>query len=150
MNFDENEFANSYIKHLGNSSFLLEGAIEFIGDIHSKFIISIVTNGFTSIQENRIKKSVIYKYFNDIIISEQLGIAKPNPDIFEYAVNKLGNFNKEEILMVGDNLNSDIRGGFNYNIDTCWFNPNKLKNNTELKPTYEVCNYKELRDLLLK
>lgn len=150
MDFDENDFANSYMKHLGNSSLLLDGAVEFIEDIHNKFIISIVTNGLTSVQENRIKKSIIAKYFKDIVISEQLGISKPNPDIFEHAIGNLGNFNKDEILMVGDNLNSDIRGGINYNIDTCWFNPNKLENSTELKPTYEVYDYKELRNLLLK
>ena len=150
MNFDKNEFADSYIRYLGNSSFLLDGAIELIEDLSDKYILSIVTNGFMNVQEKRIKKSVIAKYFKDIVISEEIGILKPNPEIFEYAINKLGDFSKNEILMVGDSLNSDIKGGINCNIDTCWFNPNKLENTTELRPTFEVSNYKELRDLLSK
>ena len=133
----------------GNGSFLLDGAIELIEDLSSKYILSIVTNGLTAVQEGRLKKSIIAKHFKDIVISENIGIAKPHPDIFEHAINNLGVFNKDEILMVGDSLSSDIKGGINYNIDTCWYNPNRLENKTDLKPTYEVYDYSELRSLLL-
>lgn len=149
MTFDENDFANIYMTHLGNGSFLFDGAMELIDDLSSKYILSIVTNGLTSVQERRLKKSTIAKHFKDIVISESIGISKPHPDIFEHAINNLGTFNKDEVLMIGDNLNSDIRGGINYNIDTCWYNPNKLENKTDLKPTYEICDYTELRRLLL-
>ena len=149
MTFDENDFANIYMTHLGNGSFLFDGAMELIEDLSSKYILSIVTNGLTSVQERRLKKSTIAKHFKDIVISESIGISKPNPDIFEHAINNLGTFNKDEVLMIGDNLNSDIRGGINYNIDTCWYNPNKLENKTDLKPTYEICDYTELRRSLL-
>ena len=149
MTFDENDFANIYMTHLGNGSFLFDGAMELIEDLSSKYILSIVTNGLTSVQERRLKKSTIAKHFKDIVISESIGISKPHPDIFEHAINNLGTFNKDEVLMIGDNLNSDIRGGINYNIDTCWYNPNKLENKTDLEPTYEICDYTELRRLLL-
>lgn len=149
LNFNENDFASTYMKHLANGSFLFDGAIELIEDLSSKYILSIVTNGLTAVQEGRLKKSIIANHFKDIVISENIGIAKPHPDIFEHAINNLGVFNKDEILMIGDNLNSDIKGGINYNIDTCWYNPNKLENKTDLKPTYEVCDYTELRSLLL-
>lgn len=149
MTFDENDFANIYMTHLGNGSFLFDGAMELIEDLSSKYILSIVTNGLTYVQERRLKKSTIAKHFKDIVISESIGISKPHPDIFEHAINNLGTFNKDEVLMIGDNLNSDIRGGINYNIDTCWYNPNKLENKTDLKPTYEICDYTELRSLLL-
>ena len=149
MTFDENDFANIYMTHLGNGSFLFDGAMELIEDLSSKYILSIVTNGLTSVQERRLKKSTIAKHFKDIVISESIGISKPNPDIFEHAINNLGTFIKDEVLLIGDNLNSDIRGGINYNIDTCWYNPNKLENKTDLKPTYEICDYTELRRLLL-
>ena len=149
LNFNENDFSDAYMKHLAAGSFLFDGATELIEDLSSKYILSIVTNGLTSVQEGRLKKSVIAKYFKDIVISESIGIAKPHPDIFGHAINNLGTFNKDEILMIGDNLSSDIKGGINYNIDTCWYNPNKLENKTDLKPTYEVCDYTELRNLLL-
>ena len=149
MNFDENEFASTYMKYLGDGSFLFEGAIELIEDLSKKYTLSIVTNGLTVVQERRIKKSVIAKYFKDIVISEEIGIAKPHPDIFEHAINNLGEFNKDEILMIGDNIGSDIKGGINYNIDTCLYNPNKVENKTDLIPTYEMSDYNEIRSLLL-
>lgn len=146
--FNEEEFARAYMMHLGNGSFLLDGAIELIEDLSSKYILSIVTNGLTSVQERRVKKSVIAKYFKEIVISEEVGVSKPNPEIFEYALRNIEGINKSEILMIGDSLSSDIRGGINYGIDTCWFNIHKEKNNMELNPTYEVSSYKELADLL--
>ena len=149
MNFDENEFASTYMKYLGDGSFLFEGALELIEDLSNKYILSIVTNGLTIVQERRIKKSVIAKYFKDIVISEEIGISKPHPDIFEHAINNLGEFSKDEILMIGDNIGSDIKGGINYNIDTCWYNPNKVENKTDLIPTYEMSDYNEIRSLLL-
>ena len=149
MDFNENDFATTYMKYLGEGSFLFEGAKELIEDLSDKYILSIVTNGLTAVQERRVKKSVIAKYFKDIVISEEVGISKPNPDIFEHAINNLGKFSKDEVLMIGDSLNSDIRGGINYNIDTCWYNPNNAENKTNLKPTYEMVDYKELRNLLL-
>ena len=149
MDFNENDFATTYMKYLGEGSFLFEGAKELIEDLSDKYILSIVTNGLTAVQERRVKKSVIAKYFKDIVISEEVGISKPNPDIFEHAINNLGKFSKDEVLMIGDSLNSDIRGGINYNIDTCWYNPNNAENKTNLRPTYEMVDYKELRNLLL-
>lgn len=148
LNFNENDFSDTYMKHLAAGSFLFDGATELIEDLSSKYILSIVTNGLTSVQEGRLKKSVIAKYFKDIVISEEVGISKPNPEIFEYALSNIEGVNKNEILMIGDSLSSDIRGGINYGIDTCWFNIHKEKNNSGLSPTYEVSSYKELADLL--
>ena len=150
VNFDENKFADAYIKHLGDGSFLLDGADKLVEELSHKYVLSIITNGLTSVQERRIKKSVISKYFKDIVISEEVGISKPNPEIFEHAINNLGDFSKSEILMIGDSLTSDIKGGINYNIDTCWFNPNSVENKTELCPTYEISDFEGIKDLLLK
>ena len=106
--FDEEEFSKAYMINLGNGSFLLDGAIELIEDLSSKYILSIVTNGLTIVQERRVKNSVIAKYFKDIVISEEVGISKPNPEIFEYALSNIEGVNKNEILMIGDSLSSDI------------------------------------------
>lgn len=149
MHFNENDFASTYMKYLGEGSFLFEGAIELVKDLSNKYTLSIVTNGLTTVQERRIKKSVIAKYFKDIVISEEIGVAKPHPAIFEHAIKNLGEFKKHEVLMIGDNFNSDIMGGINYNIDTCWYNPNKVENKSDLSPTYEMVDYKEIRNLLL-
>ena len=149
ISFDEVEFANVYMNHLSNGSFLFEDSFDLIKSIKDKYKLIILTNGLTAVQKKRIKKSSIAKYFDNIVISENVGISKPNPAIFEYALKDINNINKNEILMIGDSLSSDIQGGINFEIDTCWYNPNKLDNKTNLNPTYEVSSLKELKKLLL-
>lgn len=100
-------------------------------------------------QNKRIRKSNISKYLDDIIISEEVKVAKPDAKIFELALNNVDYTNKSNLLMVGDSLTSDIQGGINFGIDTCWFNPNKI-NKTKIKPTYEISNLVELKDLLVE
>lgn len=149
ISFDEVEFANVYMNHLSNGSFLFEDSFDLIKSIKDKYKLIILTNGLTAVQEKRIKKSSIAKYFDNIVISENVGISKPNPAIFEYALKDINNINKNEILIIGDSLSSDIQGGINFEIDTCWYNPNKLDNKTNLNPTYEISSLKELKKLLL-
>lgn len=147
--FDEIKFADSYMKHLANGSFLFDDSMDLIKSIKDKYKLVIITNGLSIVQEKRIKQSPIAKYFNDIVISENVGVSKPNPGIFEYALNNMDNINKKEILMIGDSLSSDIKGGINFNIDTCWYNPNNLENNTDIIPTYVVSSLNELKNFLL-
>lgn len=149
IEFDESQFAKSFMKHLGDASFLLEDSINLVEALYNDYTLSIITNGLTSVQEKRIRKSVIAKYFKDIIISEEIGVSKPNPKIFEHALNHINHSNKSKVLMVGDSLTSDIQGGNNFGIDTCWYNPNKLVNQTGIKPTYEISKLKDLNDLLV-
>lgn len=147
--FDEVEFANAYMKHLANGSFLFEDSTDLIESIKDNYTLMIVTNGLTVVQEKRIKQSTIAKYFKDIVISENIGVSKPNPGIFEYTLKDMKNIDKSQVLMIGDSLSSDIQGGISFGIDTCWYNPKEIANKTDLKPTYEVKSLKELKDLLL-
>lgn len=149
ISFDEKVFADSYMDHLGSCAYLLDGAAELVEELSKKYTLAIVTNGLTKVQKKRIKKSEISIFFKNVFISEELGISKPDAKIFEYVINNLGNFKKDEVLMIGDSLNSDIKGGINANIDTCWFNPKKNKNSTSIKPTYEITSFDEIRSLLL-
>lgn len=148
IDFDEIEFANCYAKNLANSSHLYDESLSLVENLHKDYTLIIVTNGLTEIQNKRIRKSVIAKYFQDIIISEEVKVSKPDPKIFEYAFKNLENLDKSKILMVGDSLTSDIQGGINFGIDTCWFNPHKIGNETNFKPTYEISNIIELKNLV--
>ncbi len=148
--FDEAEFAKAYMKHLSFASFLYDNSIDLIENLHKDCRLSIITNGLTDVQDNRIRKSIIAKYFEDIVISEEVKVSKPDPKIFELALNNINHTDKSKVLMVGDSLTSDIQGGINFGIDTCWFNPNKIVNKTVIKPTYEVSNLMELKDILEK
>lgn len=148
--FDEVEFAKSYIKHLANASFLYDDSIALVESLHRNYKLTIVTNGLKDVQDNRVRKSVIGKYFEDVVISEEVEVSKPDPKIFELALYNIKHTDKSKVLIVGDSLTSDIQGGINFGIDTCWFNPNKIVNRTGIKPTYEISNLMALKDILEK
>ena len=149
IDFDPQEFAKAYMKHLSLGSFLYEGSMELIEELSKNYKLSIVTNGLTFVQNRRIRKSPIAKYFDDIVISEEILVSKPNPKIFEHALNNLNFGDKSKVLMIGDSLTSDIQGGINFGIDTCWYNKDHKKNETEIKPTYEVSNFEEMKKVIL-
>jgi putative hydrolase of the HAD superfamily len=148
INFDEYLFAKSYMKHLANASFVYEDSIELVESLHKNYRLTIVTNGLKEVQNKRIKQSIISKYFEDVIISEEVNVAKPDSKIFEIALNNLNHVDKSKVLMVGDSLTSDIKGGINFGIDTCWYNPNKIVNSTDIKPTYEISELSQLREII--
>jgi len=146
--FDELAFAQSYMSHLSNASFLFDDSFALIESLHKNFRLSIVTNGLTAVQENRIGKSAIAKYFDNIVISEKVQVAKPDPRIYELALSNIEHSDKSSVLIVGDSLTSDIQGGINSSIDTCWYNPNRIVNTTDIKPTYEITDLMELMRIL--
>ena len=148
VTFDAQAFSTSYMKHLADASFLYEGALEFIDSLSKVCTLSIITNGLTDVQTKRIGQSIIAPYFKDIVISEAVKVSKPNPKIFELALNNINHQDKTTVLMVGDSLTSDIQGGINFGIDTCWYNPNKKENKSDLSPTYEVADFEQLKAII--
>ncbi|MEH7462680.1 HAD-IA family hydrolase [Bacillus thuringiensis] len=138
------------MKHLSNASSLYDESIDLIESLHKDYRLSIITNGLKDVQDNRIRKSTIAKYFEDIVVSEDVNVSKPDAKIFEHALNNLKHTDKGKVLMVGDSLTSDIQGGINFGSGTCWFNPNKIVNTLEFKPTYEISNLLELKNILKK
>ncbi|WP_027631445.1 YjjG family noncanonical pyrimidine nucleotidase [Clostridium hydrogeniformans] len=148
VKFDEEKFAESYMNHLSYASYVYEDSIGLLEELHKNNRLIIITNGLKKVQDNRIKKSTIAKYFEYIVVSEEVKISKPDPKIFEHTLNNISYTDKSKVLMVGDSLTSDIQGGINFGIDTCWFNPEKIVNTTEIKPTYEIANLIELKSIL--
>lgn len=148
--FDKTEFAKSYMKHLSFASYLFKDSQSLIESLSKDYKLAIVTNGLTDVQDRRVRHSIIGKYFYNVIISEEAHAAKPDPKIFELALKSINHADKSKVLMVGDSLTSDIQGGINFGIDTCWYNPDKSLNSTEIKPTYEIYKLMELRCLLEK
>lgn len=148
IQLDEEQLAELYMKHLSEASFLYDESIEILEELSKDYELLIITNGLTKVQDKRIRKSKIAKYFKDIIISEEIAISKPNAEIFHHALEKINCHDKNKVLMVGDSLTSDIQGGINAGIDTCWYNPNECINNTKIKPTYEIKSLFQLRELL--
>jgi len=104
-----------------------------------------VTNGLQAVQRSRLARSRISDFITDIIISEEVGAAKPQAAFFDAAFARLGQPAKSDVLIIGDSLTSDIQGGMDYGIDTCWYNPTNELLPDHLKVTYEI---RHLRDLL--
>lgn len=133
-------FANEYLVNLSKNGHLLENAMHVIRNLAKTHQLVIMTNGMTNVQRPRFKASPITQYFQHIVISEEIRHSKPSIEIFDYAFKLMDHPNKQRVMMIGDNLGSDVQGGINYGIDTIWFNPNRHK--VKHQATYEV------RDLL--
>jgi putative hydrolase of the HAD superfamily len=105
----------------------------------------LVTNGFENVQHNKIRKSNLHPYFEQVITSEASGSLKPNKDIFEFAFQKAG-AKAEESIMIGDNQDADIQGGINAGMDTIFVN--HLNVTPHVPSTYVVYHLKELENIL--
>lgn len=122
----------------------LDGVMDMLEALHPKVKMGIITNGFTELQQQRLQNTQTEKFFDIVVVSEQIGVAKPDRKVFDYAFSQMDDLDKTKILMVGDTLASDILGGYNSGIDTCWFNHANLENDTKIQPTYEIKDMREL------
>lgn len=137
--------------YLEQSHHLIAGTMPLMEALKPKYNLYATTNGVARTQQRRIKDSGLIQYFNDIFVSEETGYQKPTKEYFDYVFVRIPDFNATETLIIGDSLTSDILGGMNAGIDTCWFNPHKLPNPfTHIKPTYEIAALDELKVLLEK
>lgn len=142
------EFNTIYLNYLVEHSYMLEGAVDLLEYLDGKVQKAIITNGLKEVQRKRIKRLDIEKYFPVIVVSDEEGVSKPNPAYFDIVMNACGNPPKDRILIVGDSLNSDMKGGIQYGIQTCWCNLFGQVNTTNLEPTFEINHLSEFRDLL--
>ncbi|ASA25985.1 YjjG family noncanonical pyrimidine nucleotidase [Paenibacillus donghaensis] len=145
LSHDPQEFSETYLRLLGEGTYLIQGAVELCAEL-GDCRLAIITNGIKDVQNARIGNSRLSGVFEQIVISEEAGSQKPERGIFDYAFARLGisEADKRQVLIVGDSLTSDIQGGINYGIDTCWFNPLGKKNETGLMPQYEIRSLAEL------
>ncbi|NRR19990.1 YjjG family noncanonical pyrimidine nucleotidase [Brevibacillus sp. MS2.2] len=149
LDIDAEVFGSAYLESLGKEVHLVPGAVELCNSLEDCRLV-IITNGFASVQTARIAASPLCNTFEHLIISEEVGYKKPDREIFEYAFSKLQWTEKANVLMVGDSLTSDIQGGVQYGIDTCWFNPLGKENQTSIQPTYEIRELSELQEIVRK
>ncbi|PEJ33577.1 noncanonical pyrimidine nucleotidase, YjjG family [Peribacillus butanolivorans] len=140
-------FSGVYLGYLSKEIHLIQGAMEVCENL-ADCRLAIITNGFTDVQTSRIGGSPLSNTFEHIIISQEAGFQKPAKGIFDYAFSKLQITDKAKVLIVGDSLTSDIQGGIDYGIDTCWFNPHQKENNLGIKPTYEICKLIDLMQVV--
>ncbi len=135
-----------YLQNLALGTDLLPGAEEIIRAMLGRCRLALVTNGLKDVQRPRLERSALRGSFEQVFISEEVGAAKPSRAYFEAVFRGLGQPPKETVLLIGDSLTSDMRGGLEYGIDTCWYNP--LGKTTDLPVTYQISRLVELFDLL--
>ncbi len=141
-------FSEQYLENLGKCSFLIEGAFETLAALHPACKMLVLTNGLSKVQRARLAGSPIEPFISALVISQEVGAAKPAAAIFDAAFAMVGNPAKTKVLMVGDSLTSDIRGGIQYGIDTCWFNPQGEPRPEDMPITYEIRSLPGLLELV--
>lgn len=141
-------FEDEYQAMLGKGNFLLDGVHEVLTKLSKDYDLYIVTNGVIQTQYSRLQGTDIQKYFKDVFVSEEIGYQKPKKEYFDYCFKKIDHFNKERTLIIGDSLSSDIQGGINVGIDTCWINPHHLEKPSHMNITYTISSVQDLFHIL--
>ena len=148
IELDYAPFGDAHIYNLAKGVYLIDGAEEMISNLSDKANMVIITNGLLDVCKPRVAKSAISSYFKFIISAEEIGVSKPNAGFFDITFDRIGNPPKEEVLIIDDNLISDIKGGYDFGIDTCWFNPKRLPRTQDIRIAHEISNLSELLDIL--
>ena len=148
LDADPERFSQKYLENLSMGTYLIDGAEEVLRILRPDFSLAIITNGLKDVQRPRFARSPIGEYFDVLVISEEVGAAKPDPAIFDVAFELIGQPPRKDVLMIGDSLTSDIAGGLGYGIDTCWFNPSHLEPVPDLDVQYEISDLRQLLNIL--
>jgi 2-haloacid dehalogenase len=145
---DVNRVAREYLEHLSHTAFLIEGAERLLEEISQDHKLVLVTNGLKEVQRPRLSRSTIQHYFETVVVSDEIGFAKPDAAFFDYVFNEINYPDKSRVLMIGDNINADIRGGLDYGLDSCWYNPENKPLENGIQPTIIIDNLDHLPEYL--
>ena len=144
------EMNDRYEEQLPLHPDLIPGALAALDELAEVATLAAVSNGAYKVQQARIQASGIDRYLDGVYISEKVGAAKPSPRLFEHALRDLGVNDRSRVLVVGDDLLADIRGGANAGFDTCWVNFDGRENDTGIRPTYTIGSYEALYHIVME
>ena len=139
---------NHYRTLLGKGCQVVPSALEVCRKLRNDYRLYVITNGVASTQHSRLEGSGVAALMDGIFISDEIGYDKPDVRFFEHVQTSIPGFEKDKALVIGDSLFSDIRGGVDFGLDTCYLNVYNEKNISEIKPTYEIQDIVELLKLL--
>lgn len=145
---DAQMMAEVFADELGRQSVPLEGAVEAVRRWSRKLPVIIVTNGIGKIQHGRMARSEVRHYVSGMVISEEIGAAKPDPKMIHIGMEMAGVTDKRRALVLGDSLTSDIAAAKNAGVDACWFNPKGAVNKKGLPVRYEIRSLDEVDAIL--
>lgn len=145
---DSLAFSKTYLHYLGQSAHLIPGTLEVLDKLRGRYRMAIITNGINDVQQSRIRLSGLGRYFPFVFTSEAIGVFKPARGFFDAVFAGIGQPAKENVLVIGDSLSSDIAGGVGYGLDTCWYNPRGEQDKNGYPITYEIRELRELLEIL--
>ena len=137
-----------YQHQLSLQHFFLPGAKELLDQLKNFYTLVIISNGTATVQDRRIRDAGLLPYFSHIFISQRLGYDKPSAAFFDACFAAMPGVNREECLIVGDSLTSDMLGGRNAGIRTCWYNPRGKPRLADIPVDYEIAQLSDLPELL--
>ena len=140
----------TYERNLGIGHYFLPGAEEAVQSLHQKYRLFLASNGTASVQHSRLESAGLYPVFERVFVSQELGFNKPAREFFDACAAQIPGYAPEKAMMVGDSLSSDIRGGKNAEIRTCWVNPDHKSAPEGLTPDYEIEALSQLPELLCR
>lgn len=141
--------SSSYLQWLGKSGGLLPGARDLLDKLDGQCEMVLVSNGYGQVQHARMANFDLARYFVKVVVSNEVGFAKPDPRFFEHTFSVLGHQRRDESLMVGDSLTSDIAGANNYDLDCCWYNPAGAPANDHVRIDHIVTELSEIATIVL-
>lgn len=139
---------DAYEEFLCDGHYFMDGAEAILQYLAPKYHLYLASNGTARVQDARLRSSGIGQYMEDVFISQRLGADKPSPEFFRRCFARIPNFDPEAALIIGDSLTSDMRGGNNAGLHTCWLNPGGAPHLPDVRIDYEIRTLEELRTFL--
>ena len=145
---DKTACARAYEKNLSIGHYFLPGAEEAVDSLSKKYRLFLVSNGTASVQKGRMTSANLYRFFEKVFVSQEIGHNKPAKAYFDACFAQIPDFDPQKAIIVGDSLSSDIQGGINAGILTCWVNPDHNPGRPDIIPDYEIEALPQLEALL--
>lgn len=142
------QFNAEYQIRLGDTICFEPGALEVVKSLKGRVRQCAVTNGTRMVQERKLARSGLDRLFDEVFISDIVGFEKPAKGFFDAVWEQIGAYAKDEVLIVGDSLTSDMKGGSQAGILCCWYNPKGMKNQTSVPVDFEIQRLSQVLDIL--
>lgn len=147
---DPHGCAAQYMENLSIGHYFLPGAEETVELLSKKYRLFLASNGTASVQKRRMTSANLYRFFEQVFVSEEVGHNKPAKAYFDAVFSRIPDFDPEKALMVGDSLSSDMKGGNHAGIRTCWINPDHLPAKPGIQIDFEIESITQLPEILEK
>ena len=145
---DQTACARAYEKNLSIGHYFLPGAEEAVDRLSKKYRLFLASNGTASVQKGRMTSANLYRFFEKVFVSQEIGHNKPSKDYFDACFAQIPGFDPDKAMIIGDSLTSDILGGIRAGIRTCWVNPNHSAGREDIRPDYEIEGLFQLEEIL--